>query len=241
MTVEAELRHALEAEREARLEAERLLREKEELLTRNDILLREIDHRIRNSLQLVASMLSLQARQTQDGAASKAIEEARQRIGSIAAVHEQLYRASDTDVVDMSVFLKGLCGSLARNKPGNIRAIHVTAEPIMLVSQRAMKIGILVGELVTNSFKHAYPDARAGVIDVVLTAVGEKAQLIVADDGIGLPPGFRADDSHGLGMRLILSILDQFGGTLRANSGPGARFVIECSISDSGLSRSPPV
>jgi two-component sensor histidine kinase len=241
MTVEAELRHALEAEREARLEAERLLREKEELLTRNDILLREIDHRIRNSLQLVASMLSLQARQTPDRAASKAIEEARQRIGSIAAVHEQLYRASDTDVVDMSVFLKGLCGSLARNKPGNIRAIHVTAEPIMLVSQRAMKIGILVGELVTNSFKHAFPEARAGEIEVVLTAAGEKARLIVADDGIGLPAGFSTDDSHGLGMRLIHSILGQFGGTLRANSGPGARFMIECSVSDSGPSRSPPV
>lgn len=224
---ERDLRRALQAEKEARLEAERQLVQKDELLARHDLLMREVDHRVRNSLQLVVSMLSLQARRIPNGAALKAVEEARQRIGSIAAVHEQLYRASDTDLVDMRIFLNGLCGSLAANRPRNIRTIHVNAEPILLNSKRAMKVGLLVGELITNSFKYAYPDGREGVIDVALTTLNEKVLLVVADDGDGLPADFSIDSNQSLGMRLIHSILSQFAGKLTIESAQGARFVIE--------------
>ncbi len=224
---EEELRRALVAERRARLEAERLLAEKEELLSRNEMLLREADHRVRNSLQLIASMLTLQVRRLPDGAAAQAIKEARQRIGSIAAVHEQLYRASDTDLVDMHLFLNGLCNALAANRPGSVEAIRVKAESILLPSKRAMKVGLLVGELVANSFKHAFPEGRRGVIDVKLATVGDRVQLVVADDGIGLPSGFQPGENKGLGMRLVRSILDQFDGRLDAGSSPGTTFVID--------------
>ncbi len=224
---ELELRSALQAEREARLEAERLLAEKDDLLSRNDVLMREIDHRVKNSLQVAASMLSLQARRMPDSAAAQALKEAQRRISGIAAVHDQLYRASDTDRVDMREFLQGMCASLAANRPDNVEKIIVEAAPITVNSKRAMKIGLLVSELVTNAFKHAYPNGRRGAIHVTLTANGEASRLVVSDEGVGVPDDFCIDKGKGLGMRLIRSVLDQFGGTMEISKGPRAKFVVD--------------
>jgi two-component sensor histidine kinase len=223
---ELALRSALRAERKSRLEAERLLAEKEDLLARNDVLTREIDHRVKNSLQVAASMLSLQARRMSDSAATQALEEARRRISGIAAVHDQLYRASDTDRVDMREFLQGMCASLATNRPDSVGELIVEAAPIMVNSKRAMKIGLLVSELVTNAFKHAYANGQHGDIRVTLTDNGDSSQLIVCDDGVGVPDDLCIDTGKGLGMRLIRSLLDQFGGTMEISKGPHAKFII---------------
>jgi two-component sensor histidine kinase len=223
---EQDLRLALQAERGARLRAERLLAEKEEQLARNDVLMREVDHRVKNSFQIVASILHIQARQMRDGAAAQALDEARQRVSGIAAVHELLYRTSDVELVDMAVFLEGLCASLAVNRPSRVGAIHVTAESITFTSKRAMKVGMLVSELIGNAFKHAYPDDRRGDVHVVLTAHGETARLVVSDEGIGLPADF-ASGGKGLGMRLIRSVLGQFDGRMTTETGSGAKFLID--------------
>jgi two-component sensor histidine kinase len=225
--IEQDLRLALQAEREARLRAERLLAEKEELLARNDVLMREVDHRVKNSFQIVASVLHIQARQLPNGAAAQALEDARQRVAGIAAVHELLYRASDAELVDMAVFLQGLCTALAMNKPGRVGVVEVTADPITFTSKRAMKVGMLVSELIGNAFKHAYPDGRRGDVHVALVANGEMARLIVSDEGIGLPADFPADGGRGLGMRLIRSVLSQFDGRMATETGSGARFMID--------------
>lgn len=230
---ELELRVALAAERRARQEAERLLVEKDELLARNDVLMREVDHRVKNSLQLVASMLNLQARNVPDKMAAQALQDAQQRIGGIAAVHDQLYRASDTDLVEADAFLKGLCASLAANRPASVGTLHLAADKVTLNSKRAMKLGLLVTELVTNAFKHAYPAGREGDIRVALIADDRRVRLVVSDDGVGLPPGFSTDGGKGLGMRLIRSVLGQFGGTITLSSGPGATFVVDMPRSSS--------
>lgn len=224
---ELELRRSLDAQRQARRVAERLLAEKDQLLSQNQTLMQEVDHRVKNSLQLVTSMLTLQARQLTSSEAIEAIEEAKQRITSVAAAHEQLYRASGSDRVDISVFLGGICGALADHRPGNVDGIELHADPIIFGSKRAMKIGMLVAELVMNGLKHAYPGTRKGSIRVDLHAVGTIARLSVSDDGIGLPSNFVIDCSKGLGMRLIRSIVDQFGGTISIEPEPGARFTID--------------
>lgn len=222
-----EWKTALQEERTARLEAERLLAEKEELLAHNDILMREIDHRVKNSLQIVASMLGFQARRMADSAAAAALEEAQQRVCGIAAVHEQLFGIVDLEQVDMSVFLAGLCTALADNHPDNVEALTVDAAPITLPSTRAMRLGLIVIELVTNACKYAYPDDRRGRIDISLSATEENVHLVVADDGVGLPADFSIEGARGLGMRLIGSVLGQLGGKLSMGPGPGARFVLD--------------
>ena len=221
---ELELRSARQAERRARLEAERLL-------ARNDLLMREIDHRVKNSLQVAAGMLALQIRRMPDSAAAQALEQAQRRISSIAAVHEQLYRASDADCVDMREFLEGICSPLAANRPDNVGKLVVEVTSVMFDSKRAMKVGLLVSELVTNAFKHAYADGGRGDIQVTLTANDETSRLVVSDDGVGVPEGFGLDTSKGLGMRLIRSILEECGGVMRVDKGPGARFIVEMPAS----------
>jgi two-component sensor histidine kinase len=224
---EMDLRRALRAEQSARLQIERVLAEKQELLARNEILIGEVDHRVKNSLQLVSSMLGVQARQVRNHEAAAALEEAQRRIAGIAAVHEHLYSASHADAVDMAVFLTRLCGSLAENRPRNVHALNVTAEPIAFASKRAMKTGLLVTELVINGFKHAYPADREGEIAISLTGDQDHARLVVEDQGVGLPEGFAIDGNHGLGMRLIRAVLSQFGGTMTVEAGPGARFIVD--------------
>ncbi len=223
---ELELRRAFLAECEARLKAERLLAEKDELIARNDVLMREVDHRVKNSLQLVASMLSLQARGLTDDSGSKALNDAQQRVAGIAAVHEQLYRASEIDAVDLRGFLQGLCASLAMNRPDCIRAVNVKSDSVEVSSKRAMKVGLVVTELVANAFKHAFPRGQHGDINVVLTATEDALTLAVSDDGVGLPLGFCPREKKGLGLQLVQSVLSEFGGTLNVSSENGARFTI---------------
>ncbi|MFG1379610.1 histidine kinase dimerization/phosphoacceptor domain -containing protein [Xanthobacter autotrophicus] len=224
---ELELRATAAAARAARLEVERLLSEKEELQVRNDLLKREVDHRVKNSLQVVASMLGMQARSIPDAAAARALEDAQRRIGGIAAVHEQLYRSSDTDVIKAGDFLTGLCAALAASRPDSVDALHLTADEVILSPRRAMKVGLLVTELVANAFKHAYPRGTHGDVRVALIADDRSVRLVVSDDGVGLPAGFGIDGGQGLGMRLIRSVLGQFGGVMSVTPGSGATFVIE--------------
>lgn len=228
---ELELRSGLRQEQVTRIAAERLLKEKEELLARNDVLLREIDHRVKNSLQLVASMLSLQARRwLSEGDAMRSLQEAEQRISGIAAIHEQLYRATNGDRIDLSDFLDCLCASLAANRPECVGRVIVEAERIVVSSTRATKVGLLVNELVTNAFKHAYKAGQRGDVFVNLTATDKACRLVVRDEGDGLPDGFRVKGSGRLGMRLIHSIVEQVGGVLNLGGGPGAEFALDIPL-----------
>ncbi|MDX8457591.1 sensor histidine kinase [Mesorhizobium humile] len=224
---ELELRRSLAAQRLARRDAEQLLAEKDRLLEQNHMLMQEVDHRVKNSLQMVSSMLRLQAHQLSSIEGTRALEQAQRRIASVAAAHEQLYRASGSDMVDMSVFLDGICKALAAHRPSNIDGIEVQAEPIVLGSKRAMKTGMLVAELVMNGLKHAYPAGRHGSIRVELRSAGPIARLSVSDDGVGLPSDFLVEGGKGLGMRLIRSIVEQFEGKITVEPGPSARFVVD--------------
>lgn len=224
---ELELRRAREKERSARLDAARIFKEKQESLIRHDILVREIDHRVKNSLQLVASMLALQARGLSDMSAVRSLKDAQQRIGGIAAIHEQLYRVSGTDQVDLREFLEGLCGSLATSRPDRVGRLAVEVEPVVVSSTRAMKVGLLVNELVTNAFKHAYGAGQRGDVVVRLAADGDIYRLVVRDSGVGLPRGLCADASPGLGIRLISAIVEQVRGALTLGDGGGTAIAID--------------
>ncbi|MGN8119513.1 sensor histidine kinase [Labrys sp. 22185] len=187
----------------------------------------EADHRIRNSLQLVASMLSLQARSAIDEKAASALHTAKDRIYTIAMVHEQLNGCATEDCVDLGKLLTRLGELLGGNRPENVRQVVVTAAPISVPTQLAKHLGLLVCELVTNAFKYAYPDERMGDIRVRLTLSADHCQLAVEDDGVGMPGGLDGMPARGFGAFMLKSIVGVTGGKMRIGEGIGATIIIE--------------
>jgi two-component sensor histidine kinase len=216
-------------EAEAQLKA--LVAEKEALAQQNELMAREMSHRIMNSFQLMESMFSMQTRAISDPAAREVVDQAGSRIRAMALVHRQLFRITREDITGLNAgeYLRGLVDELG---PAFVTAnrcrIEVEADTDIEVSTgQGMALGLLVTELVINACKHAFKDNDAGQIDVRLHRVeGERLRMVVEDDGAGLPQGFDTKASSGLGMRLLHSFVRQLDGNLAIEGPPGSRFVI---------------
>jgi two-component sensor histidine kinase len=170
---------------------------------RLEALLGEVNHRVANSLQLVSAMVRLQATALTDPSAREALEDTQRRIQAIAQVHRRLYTTNDVESVDMREYLGALIEELAETWSTDAfpRALSITAEPIRLPTDRAVSLGIIVTELVTNACKYAYPDG-AGEVRVALQADGNAFLLAVEDDGCGMPAD-ATPRGTGLGTKLI--------------------------------------
>ncbi|WP_018045827.1 histidine kinase dimerization/phosphoacceptor domain -containing protein [Methylobacterium sp. 88A] len=197
---------AIERQRgEARLKA---------ALERQDLLSREMSHRVKNSLAVVAGFLALQARGSDDEKVREALVDARTRVEAVAAVHDQLWRQPTLGAIDISGFLEALCGKLQESARRNV--IRCEAVRLDIPADLAIPLGLFVNELVTNAIKYAYPDGE-GEIRVTARPHEEGGLVIgVADDGAGLPDGFDPTQarSTSLGMRIINNLGRQLGGPL---------------------------
>lgn len=182
----------------------------------------ELNHRVKNNLTVVASILRLQART--DPSVREPLAKAVDRIHSIADLHALLYRRGSVDHVDARGYLHELCERLGeavlRGRPVTL---HVSSEPIDLPGDISVQVGLVINELVTNAAKHAFPDDRSGRIDVELTQPPNQLHLVVCDDGVG---GASLDDASGLGMRLVRSIVQGAHGSIELRRGAGSRFEI---------------
>ncbi len=220
-----ELRRTNAAEHAARLEAERLL-------TDNTMLMRESDHRLMNSLQLVQSILALQSRNATADETKTQLDLASARVLAIATVHRQLHLTGAQEEIDVQTFLQRLCESLKHTAPAQIAAINVNAETMMVRSDKASGLGLLVAELVTNSFKYAYDVGQRGTVTVDFRQKPGGWQLEVSDEGRGLPAGFDIDRSQGFGMKVIKAFVQRLNATMTVESRPGHTvFRIEGSLS----------
>jgi two-component sensor histidine kinase len=209
-----ELRRINATEHAARVRAEQLVRE-------NETLIREGDHRVMNSLQLVQSVLALQSRNATTKETKTQLNLASSRVLAIATVHKQLHLTGSLEDIDFDAFLHRLCESLKHTAPPQIAAINVTAENAKLRSDLASGMGMLVAELVTNSFKHAYADEQRGIVAVDFKQTSNGWCLEVSDGGRGLPAGFDIDQSKGVGMQVVKAFVRRLNAKLSVSSHPG--------------------
>jgi two-component sensor histidine kinase len=217
------------------IERERYERNLRAALEHQKVLVGEINHRVKNSLQLVASMFSLQAKATSDPALAQSLQEATGRITAVARVHERLYRSPDILTVDLGGYIGEICTDLGALSSKCVIAFACDGE-ISLPTDRAVRVALLVTELVTNSAKHAAPENGCAHVQISVTRAGEDhVVLSVRDDGPGLSPLFEIDKSKSLGMRIINALVSQSGGTLSiVRHQPGAEFVIELPLRADG-------
>jgi two-component sensor histidine kinase len=190
-----------------------------------DLALYELNHRIRNDLAMMASVLELQLRAQTDPAAKAAFRSAVGRIHVIANAHDHLLPRDDQSSIDMKEYLTDCCRHLA-DALRDVRpiAVNVEADPVYLPSDKAVSVGLMVNELATNAFKYAFPDDRAGTITVRLrNKGGRELELIVEDDGKGCPEGAK----EGLGSRIVRLLAQQLRGHVKIESAePGCRMII---------------
>jgi two-component sensor histidine kinase len=193
-----------------------------------DLMLRELEHRMKNNFQTVASLIEMQLRRASDEPAKQALREALGRVVSVSNAHRNLYAPGhDVRAVDMCVYLQDLCANLSDALfLGELVALKCEADPAALDRDRAVAVGLIVNELVTNAAKHAFADGRPGQIEVVFKSDAHGYKLVVEDDGKGLPADF-ATQRHGLGRGLIEAFTRQAGGSLKVGDGPGTRFEVE--------------
>jgi PAS domain S-box-containing protein len=199
-------------------EAARGLREKE-------VLLKEIHHRVKNNLQVISSLFSLQRSRTKSEEVRAILDESRMRVQSIALVHEQLYRSTDLAGVDFDEYLRGLLAAIRTSYAAETIAMSSSAAGVVLDVEAAVPCALIIAELVSNSLKHAF---RGGRGNVVVTAHLDEGDCVleVADDGVGIPRDFDWTRTRSLGLRLVRDLAKQLRGTVELDRAHGSRFIL---------------
>jgi len=193
-------------------------------------LLKEVHHRVKNNLQVISSLLRLEADRLEGPVAEMVLGDLQGRVRAMAILHENLYGAGKLSGVDVPSYLQSLCQHVLRTgnqQRGKLIEVKVDVAPLHMEIGQAIPCGLLVNELVANCLKHAFPDDRGGLIEVALQPLtdSELWQLVVSDNGVGLPTNLGIGKAHrSLGMQLISDLGRQLQGSLEWKSVVGTRF-----------------
>ncbi|QUH22422.1 PAS domain S-box protein [Methanobacterium alkalithermotolerans] len=194
-----------------------------------ELLLREIHHRVKNNLQIIASLLNLQSAETQEEEAQEFCRVSQDRVRSMALIHEKLYKSPNISRINFYDYVKSLTEALFYNyttHPGIVQ-LNLDIDNISLDLDTAIPCGLLLNELITNSLKYAFPDGNKGTITIKFKSLPSgEYQLVIGDDGIGLPPGFNLDRVETLGLQIVISLVKQIEGTLELEETSGTVYTI---------------
>jgi PAS domain S-box-containing protein len=203
---------------------EERVRERTALANERAMLLREVHHRVKNDLQLICSLLSLQERELGDCAASRAIEDCEQRVQAIAMIHEHMYQSDDLAQLSFSEHLRTLTSHVERLGRTGVELALDIADRVTLGVDQAIPCAMIVHELVVNCFKHAFPDDRPGRVRVTCWREGvSTVGVSVEDDGVGMQARGQGQPGKRLGWTLVETLAKQLRGTLEVTCGPGTR------------------
>ncbi|MGF7119462.1 sensor histidine kinase [Methanobacterium oryzae] len=207
-------------------EVKKSLREKERLL-------REIHHRVKNNLQVVVSLLSLQSDFVGEKEASEILRDSEVKVQSMAMVHKLLYQTTDISRLDFMEYLKKLTSNILDTYPihENI-LLNLNAQDIHLDADTAIPCGLIITELLTNSLKYAFNEGDQGSITINMERKDDEYILTVADDGIGVPDDLENISGDGVGLNLVNSLVLQLEGTLKLDNSKGTKFIIEFPAGD---------
>jgi two-component sensor histidine kinase len=207
------------------IERQRIERELRGALDRQQMLLREVNHRVNNSLQIVGAMLILQGRTSENAEVKHHLSEASNRITAVARAHQRLYRTDQFTTIDLGPYLADVCSDFCEATPNCVIDV-VADEHVVLSTDRAITVALGIAELITNVAKYAYPDGNCRTW-ITLHRTAESITVAVRDEGIGLPADFQLETSKGLGMRLLSSFTKQLQGNLTvARLQPGTEFTL---------------
>jgi two-component sensor histidine kinase len=198
-------------------------------LAEKDVLLAEVHHRVKNNLQVISSLIQMQARRVGDKAVAAALTECRGRVNAIALIHEKLYEEKDVGKLGFGSYVRSLVDGIVRatHAPTQLVRLDVSVPDLHVAVERAIPCGLLLNELVTNALEHAFPDGRPGTLRVELREeAGGRVVLGVSDDGIGLPADLEPAQSPSLGLRLVSALTSQLKAKLNVErrAGGGTKF-----------------
>jgi light-regulated signal transduction histidine kinase (bacteriophytochrome) len=209
-------------------ELQRTLADKDALIAQKDVLMKEVNHRVQNSLQLVAAFLSLQAKSSDDAKVKEHLAEAQARLAAVALVHRRLYRDDQVESVDLSRYIEELAGDMKTSLGADWAAqMSLDLAPVLVSTDRAVNIGLVLTELVINASKYAYR-GRAGPIQISLEQHRNRLRLVVADMGVG-----RSGDREGFGSRMMNAVVVGLSGMIEHDDNmPGLRVILTAPIDD---------
>jgi PAS domain S-box-containing protein len=205
-------------------------------LVEKDVLLKEVYHRVKNNLQIISSLLDLQADTVADPQVRLLFEDSQQRIQAVALIHESLYQAGNVGRIPAAEYIERLSAQVfqAYTSPGDRISLNVQASPIWIEAQQAIPYGLILNELLSNSLKYAFPGDLKGEITIALQpAPQEQVVLTVSDTGVGLPTDIDFRHTDSLGMQLVCLLTEQLGGTIELDRTGGTRWTLRCPLPNS--------
>jgi two-component sensor histidine kinase len=210
-------------------------RKKGEMQIRNalkekETLLRELYHRTKNNMQVIMAMINLQTQNIKDENILQMFSETSNRISTMALVHEKLYQTKDLSQINLKDYFTDLINLLSNNYQLISEGIRIKTDMsnVMVTIDSAIPCGLIMNELISNAFKHAFPENQRGEIQISLKMIDDQEiELIIGDDGIGLPEGFEYRDTDTMGLQTIVALAEgQLLGTLKVAKGKGTKFHI---------------
>lgn len=236
---DAQTRRQREQAERALTERERQLEQQTALLRQRETMLREIHHRVKNNMQVMSSLLSLQSRTSSDPTVSRMLEDNQNRIQSMALLHEILYQSEDFATVDFSKYVRRIVEHLFLSYGVDHRQIHLYTEldTVCLQLDDALPCALLISEVISNSLKHGFPERREGEIHIRLRSeIGPRVSLALSDNGVGLPQQVDWTTSRSLGLRLVRALAEQLHATLdvRSQGGTEVKLAFQARLQHNG-------
>ena len=201
----------------------------EKSLEEKEILLKEIHHRVKNNLQIISSLLSLQANRTEDAGLKKIMSEAKNRISSMALIHQKIYQSDNLSSINFQTYVEQMTESIDSTFNTQQKEItyFINTNDIALTIDHAIPLGLIINELLTNIHKYAFEDRTNGTVTIVLEEKNNnEIELHISDDGIGIPKELNVNALRSLGLKLVKGLADQLKGNFRFENNHGAHFFV---------------